>query len=82
LGIAARRRLELCGRIASFVDLHTDQGRLRLRNEVVPVEGDTYLLFVGASMQPIDDTLNSFVAGLAWLIPSSVLLAAVVSWFI
>lgn len=64
-----------------FVDLHTDQGRLRLRNEILPVHGDPCLLFVGASLQPVEDTLDSFLKALAWLIPSGVLLAAIASWF-
>lgn len=65
----------------AFMDVHTDQGQLRLRNEVVPVDGDPYLLVVGASMQPVQDTLDSFLEALAWLIPSGVLLAALASWF-
>src|SRR5262245_43233498 len=65
----------------SFIDLDTDQGKIRLRDEIVPVNGDTYLLFVGASMQRIDDTMNSFLKGLAWLIPTGVLLAAIAAWF-
>jgi heavy metal sensor kinase len=65
----------------AFMDVHTDQGKLRLRNEVVPVDGDPYLIVVGASMQPVEDTLDSFLEALAWLIPSGVLLAAVASWF-
>src|SRR5437868_1394374 len=32
-------------------------------------------------MRQMDDTLHSFVAALAWLIPSGVLLAAIASWF-
>src|SRR5215813_605435 len=53
----------------SFVDIHTDQGNIRLRYETVTGGRDGYLLFVGASMQPIEDTLDSFLEGLAWLIP-------------
>jgi heavy metal sensor kinase len=65
----------------SFVDIHTDQGRIRLRNEIVSANGSNYLLFVGASMKPFEETVNSFLEGLAWLIPSGVLLAAIASWF-
>jgi heavy metal sensor kinase len=65
----------------SLIDLQTDQGKIRLRNEAVPVEGDIYLLVVGASMRQMEDTLNSFVKALAWLIPTGVLLAAIASWF-
>jgi len=65
----------------SFVDIHTDQGNIRLRYETVSGGRDTYLLFVGASTQPIEETLDSFLEGLAWLIPTGVLLAAVASWF-
>jgi len=65
----------------SFIDLHTDQGKLRLRNEAVAAEGEVYLLVVGTSMQPMEDTLTSFIKALAWLIPSGVLLAAFASWF-
>src|SRR5215831_15632861 len=65
----------------SVIDFQTDQGKIRLRNETVPGEGETYLLVVGASMRQMDDTLRSFVKALAWLIPSGVLLAAIASWF-
>src|SRR5438132_3883400 len=65
----------------SSIDFHTDQGRLRLRNEVVQADGNTYLLTVGVSTQQMEDTLNSFLEALAWLIPSGVLLAAIASWF-
>src|SRR6267378_1184835 len=65
----------------TLIDLQTDQGKLRLRNEAVPAEGDLYLLVVGASMRSMEDTLNSLLKALAWLIPSGVLLAAVASWF-
>jgi len=65
----------------SFVDIHTDQGNIRLRYETVSGGLDNYLLFVGASMQPIEDTLDSFLEALAWLIPTGVLLAAIASWF-
>jgi heavy metal sensor kinase len=65
----------------SFVDIHTDQDNIRLRYEVVSADGAAYLLFVGASMQPIEDTVDSFLENLAWLIPSGVLLAAIASWF-
>lgn len=65
----------------SLIDFQTDQGKIRLRNEAVPAEGDLYLLVVGASMRQMEDTLHSFVAALAWLIPTGVLLAAIASWF-
>jgi heavy metal sensor kinase len=65
----------------SFIDFHTDQGQLRLRNEVVQAEGNSYLLTVGASMQQMEDTVNSFLEALVWLIPSGVLLAGIASWF-
>jgi heavy metal sensor kinase len=65
----------------SLIDLQTDQGKIRLRNEAVPAEGDIYLLVVGASMRQMEDTLASFIKALAWLIPSGVLLAAIASWF-
>src|SRR5262245_65606080 len=32
-------------------------------------------------MQPVEDTVNSFLAHLAWLIPTGVLLAGIASWF-
>src|SRR5262245_26441395 len=65
----------------SFVDIHTDQGKIRLHSEIVSGGRGSYLLFVGASMQPIEDTLNSFLEHLAWLIPTGVLLAGIASWF-
>src|SRR5256885_1235400 len=64
-----------------LMDFQTDQGKIRLRNEIVPGEGETYLLVVGASMRQMEDTLHSFLAALAWLIPSGVLLAGIASWF-
>jgi heavy metal sensor kinase len=64
-----------------LIDLQTDQGKIRLRNEAVPGEGDLYLLVVGASMRQMEDALSSFLKALAWLIPSGVLLAAIASWF-
>jgi len=65
----------------SFVDLHTDQGKLRFRNEVVPTPEGTYLLLVGASAERGDEAVNSFLRALAWLMPTGILLAAVASWF-
>jgi heavy metal sensor kinase len=65
----------------SVFDIHTDQGKIRLRNEVVTAGGDSYVLFVGASLQPVDDTVDSFLEALAWIIPTGVLLAAIASWF-
>ena len=67
---------------SSFTDLHTDQGKLRFRNEIIAGSfGDTYLLLVGASMQPMEDTVDAFLRSLAWLIPSGVLLAALAAWW-
>jgi len=65
----------------SLIDVQSDQGKLRLRNEVVPAGGGIYLLVVGASMEQMEEALRSFLKALAWLIPSGVLLAAVASWF-
>jgi len=67
---------------SSFTDLHTDQGKLRFRNETIMGSfGDTYLLLVGASMQPMENTVHAFLRSLAWVIPSGVLLAAVAAWW-
>jgi heavy metal sensor kinase len=67
---------------SSFTDLHTDQGKLRFRNEIIVGSfGDTYLFLVGASMQPMEDSVNAFLRSLAWLIPSGVLLAALAAWW-
>ncbi len=65
----------------TFTDVHTDQDQIRFRNEVVTSGRESYLLLVGASVKPIKETLDSFLEGLAWVIPSGVLLAAVASWF-
>jgi heavy metal sensor kinase len=65
----------------TLIDLQTDQGKIRLRNEEVSAEGDVYLLVVGASMRQMEDALRSFLKALAWLIPAGVLLAAVAAWF-
>jgi heavy metal sensor kinase len=64
-----------------LVEVHTDQEKIRLRHEIVSANGRNYLLFVGASMKPIEDTVDSFLEGLAWLLPSGVLLAAIAAWF-
>jgi hypothetical protein len=69
-------------RPSSFTDVHTDQGLLRFRTEIIGgPTGDTYLLFVGASTEPMEKTLHAFLQSLAWLIPSGVLLAAVLAWW-
>jgi len=65
----------------SFVDVQTDEGRLRLRNEEVRVNGEPYLLVVGASLRTVEDTIKWFVRALALLIPTGVFLAAIASWF-
>lgn len=65
----------------SFVDVQTDEGKLRLRYEVIPESGNSYLLVVGASMQTVEDTIDSFIEALVWLIPTGVLLAGIASWF-
>jgi heavy metal sensor kinase len=65
----------------SFVDIQTDEGKLRVRNEEVRINGAPYLLVVGASLQTVEDTINNFVRALALLIPTGVLLAAIASWF-
>ncbi|OLC94886.1 MAG: hypothetical protein DMG11_10795 [Acidobacteria bacterium] len=66
----------------SFTDLHTDQGTLRFRNEViVDAFGGTYLFLVGAAVKPMEDALRAFLRSLAWLIPTGVLLAAIASWW-
>ena len=65
----------------SIFNVDTDEGKLRLRTEKVTVNGNPYLLVVGASLKNVDDTLRSFLQEFAWLTPSGVLLAAIVSWF-
>jgi two-component system OmpR family sensor kinase len=65
----------------AFIDIHTDLETIRLRNETVSVPGGNYLLFVGTSMQPLEDTTRSFLQAFSWLLPSGVLLAALASWF-
>jgi len=42
-------------------DLHTDYGRLRLSNSVVPANGRSYLLQVGVSLEPMDRALERFL---------------------
>jgi heavy metal sensor kinase len=65
----------------SFVDIHTDHENIRMRNDVVVTGDGSYLLLVGASLKPIEDTIASFLEAMAWLVPSGILLAAVASWF-
>jgi len=66
----------------TFVDLETDQGKLRFRTETITdSSGRTYLLMTGASTEPIDDAVATFLRSLVWLIPSGVALAAIASWF-
>ena len=78
---AVKDILQYAQKGVSLFDVQTDEGRLRLRTEVVRVAGNPYLLVVGASLRNVDDTLRSFLRELAWLIPSGVLLAGVASWF-
>src|SRR5207244_10610350 len=68
---------------SSFTDLQTDQGKLRFRNEIIAGSfGDTYLLLVGASMQPMEDTVDAFLRSLACLIQCEVLHAVLTAWCI
>jgi heavy metal sensor kinase len=64
----------------SLFDVQTDEGRLRLRTEKVTLNGNPYLLVVGASLKNVDDTLRSFLKEFAWLAPTGVFLAAIASW--
>ncbi len=67
---------------SSFADLQTDQGQLRFRPEIVTNSpGARYLMLVGASMEPMRDTLAGFLGSMAWLIPSGMLLAAISAWW-
>ena len=65
----------------AFVDLQTDEGKLRVRNEEIRINGEPYLLVVGASLTTVEDAIKLFVRALALLIPTGVFLAAIASWF-
>lgn len=67
---------------SSFTDLQTDQGQLRFRHEIVTNNPrGRYLMLVGASTEPMRDTLAGFLGSMAWLIPSGMLLAAISAWW-
>jgi heavy metal sensor kinase len=68
---------------SGFNDLQTDQGLVRFRREIVTNNaGGRYLMLVGASIEPMHDTLAGFLGSMAWLIPTGMLLAAVSAWWI
>ena len=67
---------------SAFNDLQTDQGRLRFRREIVTnYTGNRYLMLVGASLEPMQDTLAGFLGSMAWLIPTGMFLAAISAWW-
>jgi len=67
---------------SGFNDLQTDQGLLRFRREIVTnYAGGRYLMLVGTSMEPMQDTLAGFLSSMAWLIPTGMLLAAISAWW-
>jgi heavy metal sensor kinase len=68
---------------SGFIDLQTDQGPVRFRRAIVTDgDGNRYLMLVGASLQPMRETLSGFLRSMAWLIPCGMLLAAVSAWWI
>jgi heavy metal sensor kinase len=68
---------------SGFNDLQTDQGLVRFRRQIVTNDaGGRYLMLVGASVEPMRDTLAGFLASMAWLIPTGMLLAAISAWWI
>jgi len=67
---------------SGFNDLQTDQGLLRFRREIVTNSaGSRYLMLVGASLEPMQDTLAGFLGSMAWLIPTGMFLAAISAWW-
>src|SRR5947208_7144219 len=67
---------------SGFNDLQTDQGLLRFRREIVTnYAGGRYLMLVGTSLEPMQDTLAGFLSSMAWLIPTGMLLAAISAWW-
>jgi len=58
-----------------FEDIRTDYGRIRLSNSIINAAGHSYLLQVGASLEPIDRALDRFLALLLWSIPVGIIVA-------
>lgn len=58
-----------------FEDIRTDYGRIRLSNSIINSSGRTYLLQVGASLEPIDRALDRFLTLLLWTVPVGILAA-------
>lgn len=57
-------------------DIRTDYGRIRLSNSLLSSVGQTYLLQVGVSLNPVDSALNVFLETLLWSVPIGLLAAA------
>lgn len=64
-------------------DITTEYGRLRMTNSVrTAPDGRTYLLQVGVSLVPMDQTLARYRALLLWTMPFALLLAGIVAWWL
>ena len=66
----------------ALFDVQTDYGRIRFTNSVLePTAGRSYLLQVGASLQPMDEVLNRFLVLLALSVPAGLVAAIVLGWW-
>ena len=64
-------------------DITTEYGRLRLSNSVRTLrDGQTYLLQVGISLEPMDAALKRYRDLLWWRVPVAVLLGALAAWWL
>jgi heavy metal sensor kinase len=58
-----------------FHDVETDYGHIRISNSLItPSPNHTYLLQVGAPLEPMDAALSRFFQLLIWTVPASVIL--------
>ncbi|MEO7189584.1 MAG: heavy metal sensor histidine kinase [Vicinamibacterales bacterium] len=56
-------------------DVETDRGRIRFSNSLISASpGESYLLQVGVSLDPVDSALRRFLRLLLWSVPASVLI--------
>ncbi|MGE3887514.1 MAG: sensor histidine kinase [Vicinamibacterales bacterium] len=64
-------------------DITTEYGRLRLSNNPgTTPDGRAYLLQVGASLAPMDQTLGRYRSQLLWRVPVALLFTLVVAWWL
>ena len=53
-----------------FLDMRTDYGRIRISNSLItPAQGESYLLQVGESLEPMNGALDRYLQLLLWSVP-------------